>query len=813
MADLDIGTLMGGIEFEDTFSSVFDKATQAVTAFAGTHDELVKGVEEGWHKTTEAVKGYAEDFTSKLKEFAESPVQSLEGLAKEVGENLVKGFQQLGPEIGIAAGAVAGLGAAVVGVAATTFEFAKSAAEAGEKVNNFSLVTGIAHENVGALDFVAKSAGGSLDQVQNVLRMIEMHAKAAEDPTSKFSKALGDININSDTFIHMDSESKLLALAKGFEEGSKSGNNLGDALAILGRSGANQLDFITKFNPEMMALAETMGTVWTKETAAQAEKFTLDLGMVETALGSIGVRIGQAVMPQVEALLTQFINSPTSFNTLLSGIETLAHGLGYLVEGAGLLVVGFIQLGQAVINLATMPLMAEEAFDKFFLSLFENLKRVPGMADYATGQIAQLHKIMATDQATIDSRTKSYDALGKISDGVYNTTEQLAGALKDVHLAGQDAHATDLALNTKTKELGDTTKETKGKTLDFTAAVEAQNKEIDRIVKGPLGPNGLSEAQHQVWVESVNLHDIVPKVTEKNKALLSSYEDLVPTMKDNYAGIKDMDEKLDHFEGLVGKFSNSKIIGETGNLLPVLKDNEKAVDAITAAHKRLVDTITADTVTLIDSLRGGWDGFKTATIRVFDDIVTHFEEKFVKSMISKLLDGVTGDGGLSSVFGLFGTSAKTTLDEVGSHSEGIVSKMGFQWTNFMAGVGISAGIALAAWGIPKIISAFTAPGQVAAKTPLEQAQDAFDYVGPGGQSFLDIMAQHPELWGQGNGFAGGTHGQYLDFGRGTPVMLHGKERVMTESEGRSGYMLPITVQVGPDVLARVVTRAYVNAGV
>lgn len=32
------------------------------------------------------------------------------------------------------------------------------------------------------------------------------------------------------------------------------------------------------------------------------------------------------------------------------------------------------------------------------------------------------------------------------------------------------------------------------------------------------------------------------------------------------------------------------------------------------------------------------------------------------------------------------------------------------------------------------------------------------------------------------GFAGGTHGQYLDFGSGTPVVLHGKERVMTEGE-------------------------------
>ncbi len=33
------------------------------------------------------------------------------------------------------------------------------------------------------------------------------------------------------------------------------------------------------------------------------------------------------------------------------------------------------------------------------------------------------------------------------------------------------------------------------------------------------------------------------------------------------------------------------------------------------------------------------------------------------------------------------------------------------------------------------------------------------------------------------GFSGGTGGQYLNFGAGTPVMLHGEERVMTKAEG------------------------------
>jgi hypothetical protein len=35
------------------------------------------------------------------------------------------------------------------------------------------------------------------------------------------------------------------------------------------------------------------------------------------------------------------------------------------------------------------------------------------------------------------------------------------------------------------------------------------------------------------------------------------------------------------------------------------------------------------------------------------------------------------------------------------------------------------------------------------------------------------------------GFAEGTHGKFVNFGSGTSVTLHGKERVMTEAEGRA----------------------------
>lgn len=71
------------------------------------------------------------------------------------------------------------------------------------------------------------------------------------------------------------------------------------------------------------------------------------------------------------------------------------------------------------------------------------------------------------------------------------------------------------------------------------------------------------------------------------------------------------------------------------------------------------------------------------------------------------------------------------------------------------------------------------------------------------------------------GFASGTMGRYLDFGKGTPTVLHGRERVMTESEGRSeraglqalADKLDRYMRDQPRALARAMQNALVQAGV
>jgi hypothetical protein len=59
------------------------------------------------------------------------------------------------------------------------------------------------------------------------------------------------------------------------------------------------------------------------------------------------------------------------------------------------------------------------------------------------------------------------------------------------------------------------------------------------------------------------------------------------------------------------------------------------------------------------------------------------------------------------------------------------------------------------------------------------------------------------------GFAGGTRGAYIDFGAGKQVTLHGRERIMTEAEGRSGsgaFVGTTIVQIDGHEIARASTR-------
>jgi hypothetical protein len=189
------------------------------------------------------------------------------------------------------------------------------------------------------------------------------------------------------------------------------------------------------------------------------------------------------------------------------------------------------------------------------------------------------------------------------------------------------------------------------------------------------------------------------------------------------------------------------------------------------------------------------------------------------------------------------TAQKTAIDEITARYTESIGKLDEEYKSLSTSVAAEAeeaemGVAetrdrarMAAIDIEKQAQAAMRDAEIAAK------QETFDAVLDAGSkvdaALRDIFGKNlkipyefvPQNTPGGSpgsdepreGYVGGTHGEYLDFGAGTAVTLHGRERVMTAAEGRGsssrGSDLHVTL-VMPDgeVLLRQVVKAAHDGG-
>jgi hypothetical protein len=157
-----------------------------------------------------------------------------------------------------------------------------------------------------------------------------------------------------------------------------------------------------------------------------------------------------------------------------------------------------------------------------------------------------------------------------------------------------------------------------------------------------------------------------------------------------------------------------------------------------------------------------WNQLKNAMIQLLGDVINYAEHVFAVRIISAITNSTSGASAAAKAAG---------------------AATGAAWG---AAVAESAGLALVAYGGYKFYDyfynnesgdKFTSPGSSTGYDPGEN-RNAGGGIGSDSGS-TDAGVSMP-------GFASGTRGRYLDFGRGTPVWLHGRERVMTEEEGKGG---------------------------
>jgi hypothetical protein len=473
--------------------------------------------------------------------------------------------------------------------------------------------------------------------------------------------------------------------------------------------------------------------------------------------------------------------------------------------------------GKAAVFSATLLTLISQGIDQYMgqtqETIDKSVKDFETSLDHATtGAIAR--HAAAMNKSLVPALKDADDALAAFNKtNAENEKKILAAAeAQEQHNKAIKALADTLTgkdVAEKAKDLGEALKLAGGAAHLSADQTEEFFRAADQLVKGPLGANALPRNVRALWEENGRL-------------ALGIDRDVNPSLDKFYDHLYSIDQKLPELKGKITSFVASTTVvnvsawraeEEAGirAATEIEKQHKASLKAIEDRHNEFVKTIQGYGVTLIDGLVHGWDSFKDAGRRVLDDILHYMESVFVKKMLE--------------YFGLVETSGSSSFANIGAQSAATTTQMVNQQQQVSAGASVAAGATAGAWGVafatmlsnaltaylfykflvtalsphhtpttpipttpPPDIPANPEPGTPTFEAGLAYAQQLFDQGQAAGggqnvmQAFMDYMYTHPEFWGKGNGFATGTHGKYLNFGAGTPVMLHGWEAIVPRAK-------------------------------
>lgn len=206
---------------------------------------------------------------------------------------------------------------AVTGAALATFAAMaiKSAMEWGKAVDDLSDKTGMAGEKASELLAIAKRAGISTQEANMMFSRFSRAVYNAADAMGKASaegktsddvlSRLGVTAVNSNGTmretieIFQDIKDKLNGMADGWQKSAIE-------MELFGRSGTNMHDMLHMTREEMQATiekAKAMGLIISSETAQAWEQFERNLNSTKGVLTSVGITIGNELLPELQRLL------------------------------------------------------------------------------------------------------------------------------------------------------------------------------------------------------------------------------------------------------------------------------------------------------------------------------------------------------------------------------------------------------------------------------------------------------------------------------------------------------------------------------
>lgn len=186
----------------------------------------------------------------------------VESLAASIGADLEGKISLTTLSMGAMVGVAAAVGFALV-------EIGEHAVDAGHDLLEFSYKTGSTVEAASALDYAAKIADSSLDQLGNTVFM--MQKRMAENPDD-FEKGLERIGLSIKDLEGLDPVDQFLKIASAFRENTTESNRAATAFELFSRQGRDITPLMMKPLQELTDKARELGHVMSTEDARAAEE-------------------------------------------------------------------------------------------------------------------------------------------------------------------------------------------------------------------------------------------------------------------------------------------------------------------------------------------------------------------------------------------------------------------------------------------------------------------------------------------------------------------------------------------------------------
>jgi hypothetical protein len=384
----------------------------------------------------EIIGNELKSFSSHIKEGIEDPI----GSAKEV----ITGFlDKLGP----AGAGILAIGTIAAAAGVGLFELAEHASEAGEKVLDFSRMTGAAVAEVGSLAAATNIGGSSLDSMQGMLFQMQRRMDATGQAAEKFNEALGDLSINATRFRSADPTERIALLSTAMHGAVGNTNLMSDAIALMGRGARENMPFLLKNFEELKEKGEAVAYQWSNADTKAAEEFGESTRELTQTISGMATAIGVGLLPimttgvEVTSRMVVAIKNVADAGGLFSGIY---RGLKGVLGETALEEEKFAAVQDSVNKLWVQAGGNADAVAKTMLALGYSVETVVEQTGLEAESVKDLSSELKEQNKAADEMAKTWNRVNAALSGgndirdVDSATREFVKSLFDANVKIED---------------------------------------------------------------------------------------------------------------------------------------------------------------------------------------------------------------------------------------------------------------------------------------------------------------------------------------------------------------------------------------